>query len=173
MALYAHGTFIDDPWQVLAPADAIPGSGALVVDKARFLAEREALLARNAPLGLSLNAGEKLDEILPDLARFELIRLVLPKYNDGRPYSAARLLRDRHGFTGTLRAAGDVLIDQVTFLFRTGFDQLEITHQTTIDRLNNVQHVAVSHFYQPAAQTVPESPAGTRPWQRRPAGGAA
>lgn len=60
------------------------------------------------------------------LRNVERIVLEFPKFADGRAYSQARLLRDRLGFTGEIRARGDVLCDQALFMARSGFDALDI-----------------------------------------------
>jgi uncharacterized protein (DUF934 family) len=57
-----------------------------------------------------------------DLKRFAAIVLQFPKWTDGRAYSQARLLRQRLGYRGELRAAGDVVVDMALQLARTGFD---------------------------------------------------
>lgn len=64
--------------------------------------------------------------LVPHLARLRLIEVSFPKYRDGRGYSAARILREA-GYTGELRAAGDVLVDQISFMRRVGFDSLAPT----------------------------------------------
>ena len=51
----------------------------------------------------------------------ERIELQFPKFSDGRAFSQAQLLRRRRGFRGDIRATGDVLIDQLVQLQRTGF----------------------------------------------------
>ena len=169
MALYRDGTFITDDWHFATSDAALPASGKLVVDKARFLAERAALLARNGELGLVLTAGDTLDGVEPDLARFALIVLHFPRYADGRPYSLARTLRDAHGYRGELRASGDVLRDQVAFLLRSGFDSLDVTHPGTEAALRDGAIVAVRHFYQPASPHVTERDAEGPSWRRRAA----
>lgn len=154
MPLFKHGTFVDDPWQTLAD-DALVQADladlAVIVGKARFLAEREALVVRNAPLGLLLQPGEGLEEIEADLDRFAVIALAFPKFNDGRSYSTARLLRERHGFAGELRATGNILRDQVNSLHRCGFDALDVTHPGTIAALESGAIKFVHRHYQPAA----------------------
>ena len=60
--------------------------------------------------------------IAPDLARFDVIAVRFASFSDGRGYSLARLLRERHGYRGELRAIGDVLRDQLYYLSRCGFD---------------------------------------------------
>lgn len=59
--------------------------------------------------------------LVPHLARLRLIEVSFPRYRDGRGYSAARILREA-GYAGELRAAGDVLVDQLFFMRRVGFD---------------------------------------------------
>lgn len=70
------------------------------------------------------NTDDVLD-LQPQLAGLTLITLHFPKFSDGRAYSQARLLRERLGYCGELRAAGDVLQDQLPFLLRCGFDSFE------------------------------------------------
>ena len=62
-----------------------------------------------------------------------MIALEFPKFTDGRSYSHARLLRDRYGFTGELRAVGNVLRDQFQFMLRCGFDSLEVAEARQIE----------------------------------------
>ena len=76
-------------------------------------------------------AGESVAALGPHLARFALIALVFPKFSDGRSYSAARLLRERLGFKGELRAVGDVLHDQIQLMRRCGIDSFEVKHAPT------------------------------------------
>jgi len=74
------------------------------------------------PLELTLDSGETADLVGDDCHAFSRICIDFPKFADGRGYSAARLLRERHGFKGELRSVGDVLIDQLFFMKRCGFD---------------------------------------------------
>ncbi|MDB5696909.1 MAG: hypothetical protein JWN21_2452 [Sphingomonas bacterium] len=68
-----------------------------------------------------LEAGDDARALLPHLTRLALIEVSFPSFRDGRGYSAARVLREA-GFMGELRAAGDVLVDQLPFMRRCGFD---------------------------------------------------
>ena len=176
MALFRNGKPADDEWTMLDTDSAVPSAGAVAVSKARWLAERETLVGRNAPLGLVLQSGENLDGLEADLSRFALIALHIPKYADGRLYSIARLLRDRHGFAGEIRARGDVLRDQIGFLYRAGFDALDVAHEGTIAALQAGTVVAVPHHYQPAAREDSEvhdtATSIARPWLRRSKPGA-
>lgn len=68
-----------------------------------------------------LEAGDDARALLPHLAQLALIEISFPSFRDGRGYSAARILREG-GYAGELRAAGDVLVDQIPFMRRCGFD---------------------------------------------------
>ena len=87
---------------------------------------RDTLVGRNGALGVYLAADETPDVLAPDLSRLALICLEFPKFTDGRAYSHARKLRERHGFTGELRATGNVLRDQFQFMHRCGFDAYDV-----------------------------------------------
>lgn len=65
--------------------------------------------------------GDDVRTLLPHLEGISLIEIALPSFRDGRAYSSARILREA-GYDGTLRAVGDVLVDQLVFLRRCGFD---------------------------------------------------
>lgn len=167
-ALFKDGARADDQWSFPAEGEPLPSDGPVALPKARLIAEWPALAARNAPLGVVLVSGEKLDGLEDILPRLSLVRLVIPRYADGRLYSIARLLRDRHGFTGEIRAAGDVLRDQVPLLARAGVDAFEVAHEGTARAIEEGRIVAVRHHYQPASAVgAEERPAsGARPWLR-------
>jgi uncharacterized protein (DUF934 family) len=106
-----------------------------------------------------LEAGDDARALLPHLGQLALVEVSFPSFRDGRGYSAARVLREA-GYKGELRAAGDVLVDQLPFMLRCGFDsfapEAEID-RATLDR-------ALSRYadhYQPAAD------AATPVWKRR------
>jgi uncharacterized protein (DUF934 family) len=165
MPIFKGQGFVEDEWTLVAD-DASLHSGSAVVSKTRFIAERDALAARNAPLGLILRSGETLDGLEEDIERFALIVLDIPKYTDGRSYSTARLLRERYGYRGELRASGDVLRDQVMFLHRVGFDSFAVTHEGTIAALRVGKIKLVHTHYQAAAREHEEAAPGPRPWLR-------
>ena len=75
-----------------------------------------------APADLTLANDADLDAALVDLGRVKSIALSFPKWTDGRAYSQARLLRVRHRYTGEIRATGEVVVDMMPLLARSGFD---------------------------------------------------
>lgn len=68
-----------------------------------------------------IDPGEDVRALLPHLGRLKLVEIAFPKFRDGRGYSSARILREA-GFAGEIRAAGDVLVDQLSFMRRVSFD---------------------------------------------------
>jgi uncharacterized protein (DUF934 family) len=164
--LYRNGAFAADDWVFPAAGEHVPADGKVALPKARFLAERAALATRDGAIGLVLESGESLADIEDDVQRFGLIVLRFGRYADGRNYSTARILRDRLCYRGELRAAGDVLRDQVLFMLRAGFDALAITHAGTVAALKAGSIVGVHHHYQPASNEPAERAGGLRSWQR-------
>lgn len=161
--IWRGNAFYTDAWIRAAASEALPDI-PVVLSKARWLAERDGLPGRSAPLGLQIEPGEAIDDIAADLGRFAVIALSFPKFADGRAFSTARLLREKHGFAGELRAVGAVLSDQIPYMRRCGFDTFEVTHGPTRRALAAGRIAEVTLYYQPAG--VLEPPAATRPWLR-------
>ncbi len=78
-------------------------------------------LANSNFAAVRLEPADDARVLTPHLGRLKLIEVAFPKFRDGRGYSAARILREA-GFTGEIRAVGDVLVDQLEFMRRVGFD---------------------------------------------------
>ena len=149
MPLLKDGAVAADLWQRVGKDEALPAEGPVVVSFARWQAERETLVGRNAPLGVRLCNTDDVAALADDLDRIELVVLEFPKFSDGRAYSQARILRERYGYRGELRAAGNVLRDQLLFMQRCGFDAFELTHdQPTQVWVSAINEFTV--FYQPA-----------------------
>ena len=88
-----------------------------------------------------LKLGDRLDGV-------KLIILEFPKFTDGRAYTQARLLRERLGYTGELRAAGQVYIDQISFMLRCGFDSFASAQKGFAEALTKARSL-FSVVYQP------------------------
>ena len=87
-------------------------------------------LQRAGKVGVIWPNNRDLDDLVPYLDRLAAVALVFPTFRDGRAYSQARLLRERYGYDGELRATGQVLRDQFVFMLRAGFDAFEVKKQT-------------------------------------------
>lgn len=111
----------EDPFTSAADDEMLP-QGDLIISVTGFQAEGEHLLAEGRAVGVRLEPAEEVEALAYDLPRLALVALVFPKYRDGRAYTSARLLRERFGFKGEIRAVGEVLREQAGFMVRCGID---------------------------------------------------
>lgn len=148
MPLVKNGKIATDIF-VHAPDGAeLPEGAAVLVSAARFLDGPEALLGRFEKLGVIWPNSRDLGDLVPFLDRLAVVALVFPTFRDGRAYSQARLLRERHGYDGELRATGQVLRDQFVFMLRAGFDALEAKKASDAEAFTATAS-RYSVFYQP------------------------
>jgi uncharacterized protein (DUF934 family) len=148
MPLVKNGRITTDLFVHIAEGAELPGDGAILVPAARFLEDAEAMLKRAGKVGVIWPNNRDLDDLLPWLSRVAAVALVFPSFRDGRAYSQARLLRERHGYSGEMRAAGQVLRDQFVFMSRAGFDAFEVKKDADADAFaETVKRYSV--FYQP------------------------
>ena len=118
----------DDNWTPftgLEHPDNLP-TGDIYIPLEAWKDHRDDLLLRNSGLGIILDVTDDVLELKDDLERLDLIVLQFPKMGDGRAYTQARLLRERLGYQGEIRAVGDVLQDQVFYMQRCGFNAFEL-----------------------------------------------
>lgn len=109
----------------------------------------DAFLDQTNSSAVRLEAGEDARLLLPHLHHISLVEVDFPTFRDGRGYSSARILREA-GYAGELRAAGDVLVDQMDHMRRCGFDSF--APNAPIDR--EVLRATLDRYdfrYQPAA----------------------
>ena len=126
MALIKDGQIAQDTWRTLPDGESVIGNGPIIISFERWRDSRDALKRHNGPLGIRMKSDQPPELVAGDLDRFELIALEFPTLNDGRAFSYARLLRERHGFKGEIRAVGDVYKDQLYFMQRCGFSSFEL-----------------------------------------------
>lgn len=124
MQIIKDGAIVADEVRHLADDEAAAG-GSFTVSLARWQADKADLLATGARVGVRLKGGEAVADIAADLPNLSLVVVEFPAMADGRGFSLARLLRERHGYTGEIRARGDFIRDQVFFLARVGVNAFE------------------------------------------------
>jgi uncharacterized protein (DUF934 family) len=118
---------IEDRWTKFgADVAAVPAGKQFILALEQWATHGEALLAAGSSVGIRLEPDEGPETIAHLLDRIRLVAVNFPSFTDGRGYSTARLLRQRYGWTGELRAVGDVLRDQMFYLSRCGFDTFEL-----------------------------------------------
>lgn len=146
----AGETFLaEDPFTAVSDDLEIP-HGDVIISLTRFQAEGERLLSEGRKVGVRIESDEAVEALAYDLPRISVVALAFPKFRDGRAYSAARLLRERLGYAGEVRAVGDVLREQARFMVRCGFDAFEPADNSTPEDWGRVA-ARFRHVYQRAA----------------------
>jgi uncharacterized protein (DUF934 family) len=148
MPLVKGGKIVADDFTRIDDGAVVPPTGPVVVPAARFLADHEEFASRASATGVIWPNDRNIAELAPYLDKLAMVALVFPAYKDGRAYSQARLLRERHGYRGELRATGQVLRDQFLFLLRAGFDSFDVVKPADAAAFEEASH-RYSVFFQP------------------------
>jgi uncharacterized protein (DUF934 family) len=155
------GFAADDPWRMMEEGEAI--SDFTIVPLTVFLALDHS--QRKNVRAVRLDPADKASALRPYLGQLAMVAVNFPVFNDGRAFSHASLLRDRHGYEGEIRAVGDILIDQVAFMHRCGIDSFAVSNPTAIRRLTEGRLGEVPNYYQPASRDA--APAASYSWRRK------
>ena len=127
-------SIVDDSWSYLSDdQDAPSESSAVVLSVDRYLCEADDFRAAGYRLGVRFEPHHTGRELGFRLEELDLVVIDFPTFTDGRGYTVARRLRSQLGYQGPLRATGDVLPDQVFYLRRCGFDELDVRADKSID----------------------------------------
>ena len=167
MPLIKNQKFENDPYYKAQDDEALP-EGAVIVSLETLQQNFEALQSRNTPFGVVLRAdtqgktklGEDVRTLTPYLESLSVVALEFPTFRNGRGYSSARILRDELGFTGEIRAIGDVAYDQWAYMARCGIDAFEVDDAVTLEQFTQATG-ELSDIYQPAS----DQRSGV-PWRR-------
>lgn len=170
--IFKDGHKITDPWILLDEDAPLPENGSVIITGKRWLNQRDTLLPQleensleGEELGILLEPDDRVEDIAEDISHFSLILLAFPTFTDGRSYSTARILRDQMGFTGEMRATGDILLDQIPFMLRCGIESFVIKDEKTRKALEQGANPEVVLYMQPASLREEKS-SGPRCWQR-------
>ncbi|MDM7849846.1 DUF934 domain-containing protein [Pseudochrobactrum kiredjianiae] len=169
-ALWSRSGLTDDGFVHVESVEEITGHDAVIVPLQLWpQISRERLRTSNIRIGVCVEAGEALDNLLGDLAHIDLLVLDFPAFNDGRSFSKAARLRSHYEFTGEIRASGAVHIDQVSAMLRSGFDTLQISDARTLKRLLAGELHDTGVYYQPVAGGIHGAEQGLAgySWRRR------
>ncbi|QJD29710.1 DUF934 domain-containing protein [Methylococcus geothermalis] len=132
MPIIKDGKIVTDTWHHLTDDEPV-SAAPCTVSLARWSREKHELAAHGGALGLRVGGGDRMEDFVGDLDQFPLIVVEFPSMTDGRGFSLARLLRERYGYQGELRARGAFILDQVFYLRRVGFDAFEFTHEVNLE----------------------------------------
>lgn len=154
MALLQHGALRPNNWRFVGDDEAIPAEEPVTVSFKRWQAENETLRGRTGPIGVRLKNDDQAAALGEDVHRLSLIEVEFPKFTDGRALSQARILRDKLGYQGELRAIGAILRDQYLYMTRCGIDSVELPDGKPIDGYLAALR-EFSAWYQPASDGRP------------------
>ncbi len=126
MPLLKNNTFIADEWTALTDDDTLPDAGKIIVSFARLTRDWDTLAKFPGVLGVKLENSERIEALAPYLSQIGIVVLAFPTFTDGRAYSLARGLR-LDGYRGELRAAGNLLPDQLQYMRQVGFDSFHVS----------------------------------------------
>lgn len=125
-----HGLLSSDPWQ-LVDADEVGEACNLITQYVilpmpLWLVHGQRLGERGYSVGVWLGPEDEPEELTPALESLPVIAVHFSTFTDGRGYSQGRILRERMGYAGDLRAMGDILRDQIYLLHRCGFSSFAL-----------------------------------------------
>jgi len=149
MPLLTGDALVADTFTTVADDVPLPEIGGAIVSLARFQKDRDALLARNAPIGVELKASENPELLGADLHRLSVVALDFPTFRDGRAFSWARILRTRLGYAGQVRAVGKFIPDQINYQHRVGFDAWAVPEGFTVEQFHRAL-AEMTNVYQPS-----------------------
>lgn len=138
-------SIVDDTFTLISEAGPLP-EGDVLVELAVWEEIQPQLEGRSGKVGIRVTGDAELDQLPEDLNQLQLIDILFPVFRDGRGYSLARLLRERKGYQGELRASGDVLRDQLFYLQRCGFNSFATREDRCVeDALNGLSDFSVTY----------------------------
>ncbi|HEY4124258.1 MAG TPA: DUF934 domain-containing protein [Rhizomicrobium sp.] len=149
MPLIKDGKFADDRFIFIPDGQAFPEERGIMVTLDRFQSECENLFAHHQPVAVRLASSQNPDVLKDDLHKIAAIALEFPIFRDGRAFSWARMLRERFGYKGEIRAVGHFLYDQLAFMARVGFDAFDVRQDFRIEDFDRAMH-EMTYVYQPS-----------------------
>jgi uncharacterized protein (DUF934 family) len=165
--LWTPNGFRDDEWSHAESADALSGNGRFILPLAVILAlDPETRKGARERLGVMLLPADPVEKIVDILGDLVLVALAFPSFTDGRSFSKAEQLRSRYNYQGTVRATGQVLVDQLPHMLRLGFNEFEIANPVLLKRLRAGRSGGIPLYYQPTAK--PSAPGPKYSWRRNP-----
>ncbi len=156
MALIKDRKLIDDRFVYVADGEKIPENVPVIVSLTQWQDQFDALTSRGKPVGVHLKSDQHPEAIVDSLEHLDVIALEFPTFRDGRAYSYARLIRERYGFSGELRAIGDVLLEQLHYMERVGFNAFDFESDDP-ERAFKIASDDFSVWYQPSGDDRPNA----------------
>ncbi len=157
--LVKDGAIVENDWTLMAkpegePAEASIPEGKVIVPLKVWQAQKDTLKSRDS-LGVWLDTDETADELGEEAREFPLVAVNFPAFADGRAFTTARMIRERYGFEGELRAVGYFLAEQACYLRRCGVNALDFGEdrqqhlEAAVEALNDFTEYYQSSVDQP------------------------
>ncbi|HEY6087081.1 MAG TPA: DUF934 domain-containing protein [Burkholderiaceae bacterium] len=153
--------FIDpqnDRWQAAVDEDGPTPTPESGIDRLLTLEQWHAVREQwpqTMRAGVVVPNDVDIESLEADLPRLALIALQFPKWVDGRAYSQARLLRSRLRYRGEVRATGEVLVDMLPLLHRTGFDAVQLRADQSLESSQRALRFFADHYQGDVHETQP------------------
>jgi len=127
--LLKDGSIVDNSWQLVsADSETVP-EGNVLLSVRHWQGSRQTLSNHVGEIGLWLDSHEEIEPLADEIVDIPVIAINFPKFVDGRGFSAARLLRERYGYRGELRAIGQIIRDQLFLMQRCGFNAFQFSSE--------------------------------------------
>ena len=149
MTLIVNGCVVTDHWVRLADEAPLPDGGHVIVSFARWQAEKSIFCGSDLVCGVWLDSHQSSELLCDDLDSLDLVALNFPAFADGRGFTSGRILRERYGFRGQIRATGVFILDQIDLLRRCGFDAFDTEKPEVIRGIMRNAPAQVRVYYQP------------------------
>jgi uncharacterized protein (DUF934 family) len=158
--LIKNAEIVSNPWIIVDKEQALEEALAtsnndLIVPVQLWLNNKESFKASAKNIAVWLDSDETAELIADDIEAFSLIALNFPAFTDGRSYSTAAKLRQYYKYTGELRAIGDILRDQLTFLKRCGFDSFDVCDEVKDEDALNAFEDFSENYQSTVTESVP------------------
>lgn len=145
MSIIKDQQICENNWHYIAD-EMVPINGNITVSADRWHNDKALLLQHSGMIGIRLTPNDAIESIADDLPKVALIELYFSVFTDGRSFSQARLLRNRYGYQGEIRAVGNFMTDQVFYLHRVGVNAFELSQARDIElALSALKDFSVSY----------------------------
>lgn len=132
--LLKDAQIIDNHWTRVESDSASLPAGDIVVHHTTWQQRQAELIDHQGAVGVWFDGDEEIENFVDTIINIPLIAINFPKFVDGRGFSVARLLRERYGYTGELRAIGHFIRDQLFLLQRCGFNAFQFDHDIDLQQ---------------------------------------
>lgn len=120
------GVVTDNSWQLVAADSETLPSGDILVPVAFWQENQQLLENHSGSVGVWIDSHQEIEEFAATIAKLPVVAINFPKFVDGRGFSLARLLRERYGYIGEIRAIGHFIRDQLFLMQRCGFNAFQL-----------------------------------------------